>query len=149
CHSREILASMLWGDNTTAQSKKYLRHALWQLQTMLRNGDEHASLLAADRDSVRVDVDHDVWLDVALFEAVCAQVHNIHPSQLTEAQAQSLKSAVELYRGDLLEGWYQEWCLFERERLQNLYLVILEKLMRYSEAHQQYAAGMDAGERIL
>ena len=149
CHSREILASMLWGESTTAQSKKYLRHALWQLQSLLRNGTAQVSLLAADRDSVRVEVSGDVWLDVALFEAVCAQVHNVHHSELTEGQAQSLKTAIELYRGDLLEGWYHEWCLIERERMQNLYLVLLEKLMRYSEEHRQYAYGMEAGERIL
>ena len=34
-----------------------------------------------------------------------------------------------VYRGDLLEGCYQDWCLFERERLQNAYLAMLDKLM--------------------
>jgi len=33
-HSREALASLLWGDFTTAQSTKYLRQMLWQLQTI-------------------------------------------------------------------------------------------------------------------
>jgi DNA-binding SARP family transcriptional activator len=148
-HSREILASMLWGDNTTSQSRKYLRHALWQLQAILRNGDESSATLVADRDSVSLDVTGDVWLDVAVFERAWAQVHNVHHSQLSEVQAQLLKSAVDVYRADLLEGWYQEWCLFERERLQNMYLLILEKLMSYCEEHEQYDAGMEAGERIL
>lgn len=148
-HSREILASMLWGESTTAHSKKYLRHALWQLQSLLKNGTAHVPILAADRDSVRVDMTADIWMDVALFESACAQVYHVPHSQLSEAQAKSLQTAVDLYRGDLLEGWYQEWCLVERERLQNMYLLILEALMRYSEEHGQYAAGMEAGERIL
>jgi hypothetical protein len=45
----------------------------------------------------------------------------VHSSgDLNEAQAQLLKDAVNLYCGDLLEGWYQDWCLFERERLQSI-----------------------------
>ena len=31
-HPRETLASLLWGNTSTARSKKYLRQALWQLQ---------------------------------------------------------------------------------------------------------------------
>jgi DNA-binding SARP family transcriptional activator len=147
--SREILASMLWGDNTTVHSKKYLRHALWQLQTILKDGVEHGPMLIADRDSVRANVANGVWLDVAVFENACVPLQEVHHSHLSETQAGLLKSAVELYRGDLLEGWYQEWCLFERERLQNLYLLILEKLMLYSEERRQYTAGLEMGERIL
>ena len=37
-HARETLAGVLWGDTTTAQSKKHLRQALWQLQGALRAG---------------------------------------------------------------------------------------------------------------
>ena len=28
-HARETLAALLWGDSSTAQSKKYLRQASW------------------------------------------------------------------------------------------------------------------------
>ena len=34
-HPRENLANLLWSDVSTAQSKSYLRKALWQLQTAL------------------------------------------------------------------------------------------------------------------
>src|SRR5690242_65914 len=32
---RDTLATLLWGDNTTAQAKKYLRQTLWHLQDAL------------------------------------------------------------------------------------------------------------------
>jgi DNA-binding SARP family transcriptional activator len=69
--------------------------------------------------------------------------------ELNPSQAETLHAAIDLYRGELLEGWYQDWCLFERERLQNLYLLILDKLIAYSEVHQQYTSGLELGERIL
>jgi DNA-binding SARP family transcriptional activator len=56
---------------------------------------------------------------------------------------------VQLYGGDLLEGWYQDWCLYERERLQNIWLAILEKLMAYSESHDAYEEGMVYGRCVL
>ena len=44
-HARETLAGVLWGDTTTAQSKKHLRQALWQLQGALRAGTDRRQLL--------------------------------------------------------------------------------------------------------
>jgi len=64
-------------------------------------------------------------------------------------QGQELKEAVELYAGDLLEGWYQDWCVFERERLQNMYLLALEKLMQYCKTHGEFETGLDYGTRAL
>jgi DNA-binding SARP family transcriptional activator len=48
-----------------------------------------------------------------------------------------------------LETWYQDWCIYERERLQLTYLGMLEKLMEYCEAHQRYAEGLAYGQHIL
>src|SRR5215213_10214574 len=39
-HPRESLAGMLWGESSTSQSKKYLRQALWQLQSALNSQTE-------------------------------------------------------------------------------------------------------------
>lgn len=148
-HSREVLASLLWGDCTTSQSKKYLRQALWHMKEIVGCRSHAAPVLLIDRDSVRFNAKSDVWLDVAAFEDACLRLQDVPHSRMTGAQAEVLKAAVALYRGDLLEGWYQDWCLFERERLQNLYLLILGKLMTYCEDHRQYQAGLEFGERIL
>ena len=90
-----------------------------------------------------------LWLDVAAFENASNSTKNVGGSKLDECEANRLMDAVQLYRGDLLEGWYQDWCLFERERLQNLYLSMLDKLICYCEAHQLYQSGVEYGERIL
>ncbi len=56
---------------------------------------------------------------------------------------------MELYHGDLLEDCFQDWCLYERERLQNIYLCVLDKLMDYCETHDEYEAGSVYGARAL
>jgi len=145
---RETVASVLWGDFTTVQSRKQLRQVLWQLQTLF-HGETEKELLQVDRDAIRFSTAAEVWLDVALFEGIYAQLQCVPSVDLSAAQAYQLKEAVDLYRGELLEGWYQDWCLFERERLQNAYLIMLEKLMCYCERHAEYEAGLDYGERSL
>ncbi len=150
-HPRETLASVLWGDNDTARSKKYLRQTLWQLQTALDLPchDAHRRVLLIESDWVRIATDNSLWLDISVFEQAMAMVRGIAGRRLDGTQARVLQDAIELYHGDLLEGWYQDWCLYERERLQNIYLAMLDKMMEYCEAHQAYEAGLDYGSRIL
>jgi DNA-binding SARP family transcriptional activator len=148
--ARETLAGLFWGDCPTVLSKKYLRQALWQLQGLLGNGQDGSNrVLRVDGTSVAIDPGSQLWLDVDIFEKASAGAQNISGSDLNEEQAGMLRAAVQLYRGDLLEGWYQEWCLFQRERLQNLYLEMLDKLMSYCEFRHLYPAGLGYGERVL
>jgi len=149
-HAREMLASVLWGDTSTEKSKKYLRQALWHVQAALHvETSMNPQLFVVEQNWVHVNSQSELWLDVDVFERAFAATQGIAGDQLDNASAQLLKEAVEVYKGDLLEGWYHDWCLFERERLQNAYLSMLEKLMSYFEAHLEYEAGQRCGATIL
>jgi DNA-binding SARP family transcriptional activator len=98
---------------------------------------------------VHLQVGNDFWLDVARFEDAVSSTKGVTGERLTQEQVTRLREAVLLYAGDLLEGCYQEWCLFERERLQNLYLVALDKLVSYCEVKQLFEEGLSYGTTIL
>jgi len=150
-HARETLAALLWGDSPTATSKKYLRQALWQLQSALNPDAAPAArhLLVVEPDWIQIDPDASLWLDVAEFEHSFSLVQGVQGSELEEAGARSLEEAVALYRSDLLEACYEDWCIYERERLQNMFLAMLDKLMSYCESHDLYENGLEYGCRIL
>jgi DNA-binding SARP family transcriptional activator len=150
-HPRESLAALLWGDSSTAQSRKYLRQALWQLQSALDSQEEtnHESILQVESDWVSLNPQVELWLDIAIFERAFSLARDVTGRNLEPALAQSLAAAVQLYQGDLLEGWYQDWCLCERERLQSKYLIMLDKLMGYCEANQEYEAGLAYGQQVM
>jgi DNA-binding SARP family transcriptional activator len=153
-HPRESLAALLWGDASTEKSKKYLRQALWHLQGVLEPQAGDAALAApdvlrAEHDWVQLNAGCDLWLDVEAFEHASASAQGQHGAQLCVETNEELRAAVALYRGDLLEGWYQDWCLFERERLQNMYLLMLDKLMGYCDANADYEAAQLYGALIL
>lgn len=150
-HRREALIEILWGENSPKQAKKYLRQLIWQLRTGLQEqscGDE-IEILAADEEWISLNDRSDLLLDVEEFERAYALTRDVDGAALSSPQAEALQQAVKLYAGDLLEGWYQDWCLFERERLQNIYLLMLDKLMAYCETQSLFETGIQYGVLAL
>lgn len=150
-HAREVLAETLWGEAHHAQTRKYLRQALWQVQTALEPCavEAGAGPLVADPDWVQFNPLSSLWLDVAQFEDAFARCQGMAGGELDNACVDGLSRAVQLYRSDLLEGCYQDWCIFERERLQNMYLAMLDKLIDWCQAHEEYEVGLGYGDQIL
>jgi len=138
-HSRESLATLLWPDAPAEKGKKYLRQALWHLQGLLgstETGDPE--LFRVEHNWIIINPESGLWSDVAVFEEAFVTVQEIPGKELNNDNAQTLKEVVGLYQGDLLDSWYQDWCLFERERLQNIYLAMLDKLIAYCGARGEY-----------
>ena len=150
-HPRDFLADLLWGEGTSTQVRKGLRQALWKLQSVVGMGADAqgGGLLKVDSGYVQLSGDAPVWLDVAEFETAWALAQGKPGAALDPDAAAALKRAIGLYGGDLLDGWYQDWCLFERERLRNMYLDMLGKLMTHAEAHGDYEAGLEYGTTVL
>ncbi len=150
-HHREILADVLWNDSPSAQSRKCLRQALWRLQALLGSHTDppSARVLLVERDWIQLNPDADVWSDVAEFEEALDRVQGAAGHRLDARRARIVDSAIHLYQGDLLEGWYQDWCVYERERLQQIYLVMLDKLMEYCEARHDYESALMYGSLVL
>ena len=146
-HHRETLVNLFWEDVPIKRSRACLRKALWQLRSML---DAHTKLedyqiILVDSDWVQINTEANFWLDIDVFEQAYNHVQGIPGWELDPASIQNLDSAVEHYKGDLLEGLYQDWCLYERERFKHMYLIMLDKLMDYYEAHNDYEAALTYG----
>jgi DNA-binding SARP family transcriptional activator len=148
---REALAALLWGDTPTDKSRKYLRQALWHLQNALKSRDAAAGdhILLVEDNWVQLNTRPEIWLDVAVLEETFAALKDKPGWELSTDEKDQAQVAIQVYAGELLEGSYQDWCLFERERLQNIFLALLYKLMSYCEAHHEYEAGQVFGTRIL
>jgi len=150
-HTRESLAALLWPEAGPGASRKYLRQALWQLHIGLgktESGSRERILVGEDH-GVRLDSDCRFWLDVEVFERAWCAAQGCSGELLDSEQSGALAEAVGLYRGDLLEGWYFDWCLCERERLQTIFLTMLDKLMGCAEIAQEFEKGLAYGEQIL
>lgn len=154
-YQREPLADLLWPDVPAGQSRKALRQAIWQLQGVVdpligaNDGATTRRLLLLDGDQIALNPDAALWCDATSFAHCSSLARDVPPDAVDASLANRLEEAVGLYRGDLLEGWYQDWCLQERERLQNQYFIVLDKLMAFCERAGAYERGMAHGARLL
>lgn len=150
-HPREALADLLWSDSQTDQPNRCLRKTLWQLRNALLSETIPcaAELILVDPGWICVNPEVQFWLDVAEFERAYARARRTPGRELNAQDIKVLQGAADLYRGGLQESWYQDWYLYEQERFRHMYLVILDKLVDYFQAHQAYEEGIAYGERIL
>ena len=147
---RESLSEILWADQPAINSKKNLRQTLWHLQSAFKTFKHSSRLELLIEDGwIHIRLPTDFWLDTAEFENVFDSVSHKRVRELTGEDFAAMQNAVNLYTGDLLEGWYQDWCIFERERFQMMNLMLLDKLVQYCETHQKYDTGLTYGWQIL
>jgi DNA-binding SARP family transcriptional activator len=149
-HHRERLASIFWMDHPTRSTRKYLRNALWRLrQSLFAVGARLEDYLFVCEDSIAFINSSPHWLDVEVFEQTVNACLDRYEADLSPKQASDLEFAVDLYIGDMLDSVYDDWCLYDRERLRLLYLSALNRLMAYYSLHQDYHLGLGCGERLL
>lgn len=149
-HNRERLAAVFWGDSSTSSARKMLRNTLWRLRQALLACDipvEH--YLQYDDDSLILLNNQPMRIDVEEFQNIVLAVQDVPPQQMTPAQAAALETAASLYSGDLLENVYDDWCLYDRERLRLMYQNLLCKLMLYAGLRGNYEQGIGHGQRLL
>ncbi len=142
--SRQQIAFTLWPDTPDEQALKNLRTLLTRLRQALPDVDR---FLDTSTYALRWRLDSPFSLDVADFEAACAQAadQRRHPAEAIAA----LETAVRLYGGDLLPGWYDEWLAPERERLRQAYLDTLERLAALLEEKHHHKEALGYAQRLV
>ena len=150
-HPRETLAELLWDEQTGLHAKKYLRKVLWQLQAALTPLTQVTGvpLVHVEDEWIQYNTGAACRLDIAEFEASFGQVEGLAGETLAKPLVDAVERVIPLYMGDLVETWYHDWSLQAREHYRYMHLVMLEKLMRYYEAHDEFEVAIGHGIRLL
>ena len=125
-HSRDKLAALLWGDGSPHHARSRLRETLFVLRRTLAPADPPC--LDVGNETVALNADS-VDVDAVAFERLVETGGPV-----------ALGHAVDLYRGDLLEGLefrgalFEDWLMAERERLRELALDALARLLAYQRS---------------
>ena len=150
-HSREVLAGIFWGEHSQEKARGSLNTALWKLKkalepegiptgTYLKN--THLSEVGFNKESP-------YWLDIEVFEREVNRILACPFPTVEEIQIIDLEKVLELYRGELLEGFYDNWAVRERERLRALHLRSLAYLLQYYGFHGVCEKAITYGQQVL
>jgi DNA-binding SARP family transcriptional activator len=150
-HHREKLADIIWGQYGSKYSKQYLRKTLCKLKASLRAipNLRNREILLTEPEWLQINLGAGIWVDVAEFERVFNLVSSVRGRNLDDQKFTALQNVDLLYKGDLLEGCYQDWCVFERERYREMLFTIFHKMMGYCEATNKFDLGIKYGKEIL
>jgi DNA-binding SARP family transcriptional activator len=97
-HSREALVALLWPDDDPRSGRSDLSRMLFTLRKTMG-----AAYLHADRESVALNRDADLWVDVLHFRQQLEACRKT--TDLDDDCRQKLASAVDLYQADFLSGF--------------------------------------------
>jgi DNA-binding SARP family transcriptional activator len=126
---RDKVAFLLWPDSTDGQARTNLRHVLHTLRGAIPDAQGH---LEATAQTLSL---HDVTADVTAFDEALAEG--------------ALRRAADLYAGDLLDGWYDDWLAADREAYRRRMTAALAQLVPLLEAGGDLDAAVAYAERAV
>ena len=150
-HSREALITLLWPELEPSRARGGLRRNLSMLRKALGE-----AWLVVDRESVGLNLRPGFGLDVDRFRNLLRawQPHGHPESEPCSACLTALAEAVELYRGDFLEGFglrdsvnFDEWQFFQTEGLRQELASALERLVQGHSTQRAYASAIPYARR--
>ncbi len=115
---RRKLAFLFWASQTETVARRNLRQYLHRSKSTFEGLNFDGDIILTTGTSVQINPKADLWLDVEAFRALTRPA----------AGAADLEKGIALYRGDLLDDLYDEWCETPRRELRQLFLQSLNRL---------------------
>ena len=151
-HSREVLIDRFWPDDDMDAARQSLRVALASLRRVLEPPETllPGTVLIADRAFVCL-AEGAFTTDTQAFEAALRHAERPQPqAQIAGgAQIQDWETAIALYGGEFLPGFYDDWVLSERERLHTLWQNAHVRLAACCEAVGDWRRGLAVLDALL
>lgn len=147
---RDQVATEFWGGLPDSRARNALNTDLWRINQVLRNaGAEPGDYLQSDCYGICFLKQGNYSLDVARFDQSLTQYAHGAPEAASDHTLDRLTAAMELYRGDLLQGVADDWCLLQREQLRVRYLGAMEFLLQAHMHRKNWDTAIDYGQRLL
>ena len=145
-HSRDRLATLFWPELGADRARRTLNNVVWRLRTALGQAGDRLVVTPETLQAVLRSAD---WLDVTAFaERTQALRAPLAGEALTQAMGQT-EAALPLYRGDLLDGFEDEWCWPLRTQWQECYRQTLERLAEACLQQQAWERALALAQQLL
>ena len=133
-HPREQLASMFWGNRPEQRARHSLSTALWHINRCFPQPAPFHTTIA----DVQFIYPGIVIADIESFQLAAAQ-----------SEIPNLENARSQYKGEFMHGFYDDWIINERYRLQEIYHQTLARLMGLYENSQHHRDALATARLLL
>ncbi|MEA2602426.1 MAG: hypothetical protein QOF89_3418 [Acidobacteriota bacterium] len=155
CHrqrtfSRDHLIGLLWPESDPEAARHTLRQALYNLRSTLPETGP-AGIVQSRNLEIGLSPEADFWLDVEAFEEALqrgTEREAIDPHQLS--------AAAQLYRGELLAGFFvkdspafEEWLVTQQVRFRESAMEVLQRLIESYRRRGEYRFGVHYARRLV
>jgi len=145
-HSRDLLVDLLWPEDEAAAARHSLRTALSALRRDLeRNQGTKTTVVLADHFSAGLNP-AEVTTDVEEFEGAISQAQQ---ATREDVRLRWLLRAEELYTGELLTGFYEEWIAPEQQLLEERYFHTNRQLIALLEVRGEVEQALQLARRAV
>jgi DNA-binding SARP family transcriptional activator len=158
CHrgrtfSRDHLAGLLWPERTPEAARHALRQAVYNLRSTLPEPEaDGPPLLLTQQMELGIHPEAGLWADVEAFEDAFRKSRERGGA----SDPNLLTTAAQLYRGDLLAGFFvkdspsfEEWLVTEQERLRESALEGLWTLVESYRRRGEYRFALHYARRLV
>jgi DNA-binding SARP family transcriptional activator len=145
--AREVLIERFWPETDPEKGRSNLSSALSRLRRALEAVDP--GIITFDAyGQAGIANPALVWFDANAFRAA------VRPAlasrgRLNDTAAAELCNGLALYRGELLDGFFDEWVLAEREHLRALYIRGQLRLLDHFSAAEELDDAIECGREVL
>lgn len=133
---REKLAGLFWPEASEENARNNLRQALWRVRKSLEIGQP---LLLVDDITVAFNNSAEYNLDV----------RHLEEPVTGETPLSRLIEIISLYEGELLTGFYDDWIVLERERLNSVFEARMGVLINRLVDGQNWSETIEWSERWI
>ncbi|HLG63747.1 MAG TPA: BTAD domain-containing putative transcriptional regulator [Ktedonosporobacter sp.] len=128
-------------DSTVRTTIYYLRKALGENCLIFQSGLYRLNLASIGGGTV--------WYDVEIFNEQYSQAKKALKEKADEIAVAALTKMVDLYHGDYLQPFYNDWCSFRRDKLRQAYMDARHQLALIAWRREDWESSMQHWTHLL
>jgi two-component SAPR family response regulator len=145
--SEDHLLETYWGDLEPDKGKHSLRTTLYFVRRMLQENGR--SFILSERQKYKINPEAKIYCDFVQFKNQIQAARQNWERKKIEDAVLIIKDAERLYKGDLLPGFSEGWCLTARDEMKESYVWMLTVLGSYLCSQKQWREAFLYSQKII
>jgi len=148
--SKDTIIDTFWGESDFGSVEKNFHPTISHIRKALNSNQplKQNFLLYRDGD-YQLNPEFSCRIDTEDFDRLVAEGDAARRARDTDAFVKSYEEAASLYRGEFMQGSYDEWVEEQRSYYREQYLRILEILAQTAQKAEDWARSLTLSQRIL